>query len=118
MTRREALLASIFGSDAAPLVEAADVSISGNTLVVTFAKDHCPFDLDQMEGIRANLADIVRGVPVVACIPNGTRIEPLDEITMVHDAGQLTLWYDPEAGSLVDKRPEPFTGRGYTDRPT
>lgn len=115
MTRREALTA-IFGPTAALLVAAADIAIIDSSLVVTFAEDHLPFDLDQMEAIRADLADIVRGVPIVVCA-GSTRMEPLYPISPNEDhKAALTICYDAASGVFVDRpRGVAFGDRGYTE---
>lgn len=81
MTRRDALTA-IFGTAAAPLVEAADVNVlpkeAGGPLmlVVSFDKEFYAIDQATIARIRSKFAELVPGIPV-AVLAHGMRLEAI-----------------------------------------
>lgn len=81
MNRREALT-WIFGSAAAPLVEAADVNVLPKEvggplmLVVSFTDRNVEISENQAKAIRDKIGALVPGVPVVVLAP-GMRLEAI-----------------------------------------
>lgn len=112
MNRREALT-WIFGTAAAPLVEAADVNVlpkeTGGPLmlVVSFDKD-CGslIDVEAVGRIRDKFRELVPGIPVAVLAP-GMRLEaiyrtpPVKVIERIGDC-ERTWIYEPGSGERVE----------------